>query len=52
MEVITANNTCFNCVNCLLHFQSEDEYKKHYKSDYHRYNLKRKLLDLPPATLE
>ena len=26
--------------------------KEHYKSDWHRYNLKRKVTDLPPVTLE
>jgi len=26
--------------------------KEHYKSDWHRYNLKRKVADLPPVTAE
>ena len=26
--------------------------KAHYKTDWHRYNLKRKVADLPPVTAE
>jgi len=26
--------------------------KTHYKTDWHRYNLKRKVADLPPVTAE
>lgn len=33
-------------------FTSKDDLAEHYKSDYHRYNLKRKIADLPPVTKE
>lgn len=33
-------------------FASNDEYKAHYKSDHHRYNIKRKMVKLPPVTLQ
>jgi hypothetical protein len=26
--------------------------REHYKTDWHRYNLKRKVVDLPPVTAE
>jgi pre-60S factor REI1 len=32
-------------------FGNNDEYKAHYKSDHHRYNIKRKMVKLPPVTL-
>lgn len=37
------------CPNCLLSFGENVEYKAHYKSDLHIYNMKRKLLNLRPA---
>ncbi|EAR99051.2 C2H2 type zinc-finger protein (macronuclear) [Tetrahymena thermophila SB210] len=40
------------CYCCQLEFDTDSNYKLHFKSDYHRYNLKRKMLDLPPATYE
>lgn len=40
------------CYNCALEFDTDANYKQHFKSDFHRYNLKRKMLDLVPATYE
>ena len=34
------------CSNCLCSFVDEAEIKKHYKSEFHKYNIKRRLLDL------
>jgi pre-60S factor REI1 len=42
----------FTCVNCQLHFSAELEYKEHYKSEHHRYNVKRKLIGLPPLSFK
>jgi pre-60S factor REI1 len=39
-------------VNCQLHFDQELGYKEHYKSEHHRYNVKRKLIALPPLSLQ
>lgn len=33
-------------------FRTADQQRDHYKSEWHRYNLKRKLADLPPLGLE
>ena len=41
----------FICVNCQMHFSEEASYKNHYKSEHHRYNVKRKLISLPPLSL-
>ena len=41
----------FICVNCQMHFSEEASYKSHYKSEHHRYNVKRKLISLPPLSL-
>lgn len=40
----------YNCVNCQLNFESEEMYIHHYKSEHHRYNIKRKLIGLPPLS--
>lgn len=42
----------YQCVNCQLHFEVEEEYITHYKSEHHRYNIKRKLIGLPPLSFE
>lgn len=38
------------CVSCGLDFGGEgDALREHYRSDLHRYNLKRRAVDLPPV---
>jgi pre-60S factor REI1 len=41
----------FSCISCRLQFENAEEQKLHFKSDHHRYNLKRKVLGLEPVTL-
>ena len=45
------NETNYTCVNCQTQFHNEEQYKLHYKSEHHRYNVKRKLINLPPLPL-
>ncbi|XP_041478384.1 zinc finger protein 622-like [Lytechinus variegatus] len=40
----------FTCISCRVAFASTDLQRAHYKSDWHRYNLKRKVAELPPVT--
>lgn len=40
----------FTCLNCNVLLQNETLYKEHYKSDWHRYNLKRKIASLPAVS--
>ena len=35
------NETNYTCVNCQTQFHNEEQYKLHYKSEHHRYNVKR-----------
>lgn len=42
----------YTCLNCRVVYDSSDAQKAHYKSDWHRYNLKRKVAELPPVTEE
>lgn len=40
------------CLNCNVRFQNADIQREHYKTDWHRYNLKRRVGELPPVTAE
>ena len=42
----------FTCITCRVAFADADRQRAHYKGDWHRYNLKRKVVDLPPITAE
>ncbi|OQR91227.1 hypothetical protein THRCLA_22482 [Thraustotheca clavata] len=39
------------CTACREEFASYEDQKEHFKLDWHRYNLKRKVVGLPPVTL-
>lgn len=40
------------CLNCNVKFQNADVQREHYKTDWHRYNLKRRVAELPAITAE
>lgn len=42
----------FTCITCQVSFQDPELQRGHYKTDWHRYNLKRKVAELPPVTAE
>lgn len=42
----------YTCITCAVAFASADLQRAHYKTDWHRYNLKRKVAELPPVTAE
>jgi len=42
----------FTCLSCRVVFADADLQREHYKSEWHRYNLKRKVAELPPVTAE
>ncbi|KAL1524429.1 hypothetical protein AB1Y20_019324 [Prymnesium parvum] len=42
--------TCYTAPGVVFH--SEEEMKQHYRSEWHRQNLKRKVAGLPPLSLE
>ncbi|CAF0971641.1 unnamed protein product [Didymodactylos carnosus] len=45
-------STSFTCITCHVAFADGDTQRAHYKTDWHRYNLKRKVADLGPITAE
>ena len=42
----------FTCIGCRVIFPDADMQREHYKTDWHRYNLKRKVAELPAVTAE
>ncbi|XP_046664933.1 zinc finger protein 622 [Homalodisca vitripennis] len=42
----------FTCITCRVAFFDSEVQRQHYKTDWHRYNLKRKVADLPPVPAE
>jgi len=44
--------TGFYCSTSGTYFSDKESLAEHYKSDFHRYNLKRKVAGLPPVTKE
>ena len=40
----------YTCITCHVAFQTGDLQRAHYKTDWHRYNLKRKVADLGPIS--
>ena len=40
----------FTCITCHVAFNNGELQRAHYKTDWHRYNLKRKVADLGPIT--
>ncbi|KAL4706824.1 hypothetical protein ACJJTC_010058 [Scirpophaga incertulas] len=42
----------FTCITCQVLFNSPELQREHYKLDWHRYNLKRKVANIPPVSLE
>lgn len=51
-ETVTPSSGLYTCLACQVAFQSADGQRTHYRSDWHRYNLKRKVVNLPPVTFE
>ncbi|KHJ80273.1 zinc finger, C2H2 type [Oesophagostomum dentatum] len=45
-------STGFTCVTCHLVFRTPELQRDHYRTDWHRYNLKRQVAELPPVTDE
>ncbi|XP_060081154.1 cytoplasmic 60S subunit biogenesis factor ZNF622-like [Ylistrum balloti] len=42
----------YTCITCRVGFAEVELQRSHYKTDWHRYNLKRKVAELPPVTAD
>ncbi|KAG1466572.1 hypothetical protein G6F46_001823 [Rhizopus delemar] len=45
-------NQLFTCLACQVAFPSSERQRTHYRSDWHKYNLKRKIAQLAPINAE
>ena len=53
MEAMETQRTAFTCYTAPgVTFANEEEMKEHYRSEWHRQNLKRKVAGLAPLTRE
>lgn len=51
-NTIMASTHPFTCNTCQVAFRGSDLQRTHMQSDWHRYNLKRRVASLPPLTSE
>ncbi|KAI0305505.1 C2H2 type zinc-finger-domain-containing protein [Multifurca ochricompacta] len=47
---IQVENLLFTCLSCSIAFLTAEEQRNHYRSDHHRYNMKRRVASLPPVS--
>merc|ERR1711911_479684 len=40
----------YKCITCCVQFDNIEDYRAHFQSEWHCYNLKRKVAGLPPVT--
>ncbi|KZO95522.1 hypothetical protein CALVIDRAFT_482625 [Calocera viscosa TUFC12733] len=40
----------FTCLSCSIAFLTAEDQRAHYRSDHHRYNMKRRVANLPPVS--
>eukprot|EP00921_Rhytidocystis_pertsovi_P013009 GHVQ01021111.1.p1 GENE.GHVQ01021111.1~~GHVQ01021111.1.p1 ORF type:complete len:427 (-),score=88.16 GHVQ01021111.1:114-1394(-) len=48
MQTAAHANEAWWCVTCAVGFADEQQHKKHHKTDWHRYNLRRRVADMAP----
>ncbi|KAJ3068354.1 hypothetical protein HDU98_008458 [Podochytrium sp. JEL0797] len=51
-SMVPVEGSLYTCLACHVAFRSADNQRDHYRSDWHRYNLKRKVAELPPVTMD
>ncbi|GMM34890.1 Reh1 protein [Saccharomycopsis crataegensis] len=49
---LATNSSTFSCNTCGIRFITSESQKSHMKSEWHRYNLKRRVADLPTISSE
>ncbi|XP_060630657.1 cytoplasmic 60S subunit biogenesis factor ZNF622 [Anolis sagrei] len=42
----------YTCITCRVAFKDASAQRTHYQTDWHRYNLKRRMAEMPPVTAE
>jgi pre-60S factor REI1 len=52
VETAAGPSTSYTCLACRVGFSNGDAQRTHYKTDWHRYNLKRKIANMPAITAQ
>ncbi|OMJ26511.1 Cytoplasmic 60S subunit biogenesis factor [Smittium culicis] len=52
MDSSLDSSILFTCLACQVAFHTSEQQRAHYQTDWHRYNLKRKVVQLPPVDAE
>ncbi|KLT39997.1 hypothetical protein CC85DRAFT_166770 [Cutaneotrichosporon oleaginosum] len=42
----------FTCISCRIAFETAEEQRSHFGTDWHRYNMKRRVANLPPVAAQ
>ncbi|OSD04011.1 hypothetical protein PYCCODRAFT_1408429 [Trametes coccinea BRFM310] len=42
----------YTCLSCSIAFHTAQDQREHYRSDHHRYNMKRRVAGLPPVSAD
>ncbi|KAH9942313.1 C2H2 type zinc-finger-domain-containing protein [Epithele typhae] len=54
MDVLPAqpevHQNLYTCISCTIAFLTAQDQREHYRSDHHRYNMKRRVASLPPVS--
>lgn len=50
--MITSKQNCFTCICCKVIFETASLQREHFKSEWHLYNLKRKVCNLVPLNCD
>ncbi|KAI0769307.1 C2H2 type zinc-finger-domain-containing protein [Trametes elegans] len=45
-----AHSGLYTCLSCTIAFHTAQDQREHYRSDHHRYNMKRRVAGLPPVS--
>ncbi|KAI7862512.1 C2H2 type zinc-finger-domain-containing protein [Spinellus fusiger] len=48
-EILKPTSGVYSCMACQVAFETTQGQRTHYQSEWHRYNLKRKVAELPPV---
>ncbi|KAI8140583.1 C2H2 type zinc-finger-domain-containing protein [Fennellomyces sp. T-0311] len=52
VTLMSTRNPGFTCIACRIVFPTSERQRNHCRTDWHKYNLKRKIADLPPVNAE
>jgi hypothetical protein len=52
IRIIMQERNTHYCSNCQITIPNDSEYQAHYRSDFHRYNIRRRLMNLESVSFD